>query len=361
MITLYRLHDDGRLRGEHIVLPDSEPDHESEPGAGQSSNHPRLADSHEEAHELHTAQLASDELAPPILVRSDVLWIDLCQPDEQEQRWVSEQFTVVLPELEEIEEIESSSRFYLAGDGIHLVSLFPHRRGREPQTVNIAFHLHGRQLISVRYEDIGLLRLFRNHLRRQRLSPEDGWEVLLALLAMKIDYLADEVEDVYRALEVLGQQAVRPQALEDTLHGILLQERYNDKVRQSLLDSQRLLRQLTRHLPASPRHKSRRQEIRDMLRDIDSLNPHTTFIFEKVNFLLDASIGFTNLDQSRIIKIFSVAAVVFMPPTLIASIYGMNFQWMPELDKDWGYPFALVLMAASALSTYLFFKWKKWL
>jgi len=353
MITLYRLNDDGRLRGEHIVLPDPQP--------GQPDAPPRLADSAEEAAALHAGLLADDELAPPILVRSDVLWIDLCEPDEQEKRWVSEQFTVELPDVEELEEIESSSRFYLEGDGIHVVSLFPHRKGREPQTANVAFHLHGRQLISMRHEDIGLLRLFRNHLRRQRLSPEDGWEVLLALLAMKVDYLADEIEDIYRALEALGKQAVHPEALEDTLHGILLQERYNDKVRQSLLDSQRLLRQLTRHLPSAPRQKSRRQEIRDMLRDIDSLNPHTTFIFDKVNFLLDASIGFTNLDQSRIIKIFSVAAVVFMPPTLIASIYGMNFHWMPELDEDWGYPFALCLMGISALSTYLFFKWKKWL
>ena len=99
----------------------------------------------------------------------------------------------------------------------------------------------------------------------------------------------------------------------------------------------------------------------EVLHDIETLLTHTSFLFDKINFLMDSTQGFININQNKIIKTFSIAAVVFLPPTLVASIYGMNFHWMPELDKDWGYPFALCLMGASALSTYLFFKWKKWL
>ncbi|MCM2971373.1 magnesium/cobalt transporter CorA [Larsenimonas suaedae] len=289
------------------------------------------------------------------------LWIDACQPDQSEHEWLQTLFTKELPTLDDLDEIESSSRFQINSDGIRVTSLFPHRQKREAKGINVSFHLSETLLVTLRTEETGMLRLFRNHLRRQRLRPQSPWAIFLALMEMKIDYLADQIEDIYATLERISDQAMTPDALEDTLKDLLTQEGYNDTVRLSLLDTQRALRNMMRHAGDQAQGQTRRDEITNMLRDIDSLHPHTAFIFEKIKFLLDVAMGFTNMDQSRIIKIFSVAAVVFMPPTLIASIYGMNFQFMPELNLTLGYPMALGMMCLSALGTYSFFKWKRWL
>ncbi|MCM2130664.1 magnesium/cobalt transporter CorA [Larsenimonas rhizosphaerae] len=309
-----------------------------------------------EKERLETVEGIPGEALPPA-----TLWVDACQPDEREHAWLQKLFDKELPTAEDLDEIESSSRFQVDSDGVRVTSLFPHRQKREARGINISFHLSETLLVTLRNEETGMLRLLRNHLRRQRLRPTHPWEIFLALMEMKVDYLADQVEDIYATLERIAHQAMTPEALEDTLRDLLTQEGYNDIVRLALLDTQRALRNMMRHAGDREEGQRRRDRITDMLRDIDSLHPHTAFIFEKIKFLLDVAMGFTNMDQSRIIKIFSVAAVVFMPPTLIASIYGMNFQFMPELNLELGYPMALVMMCVSALGTYLFFRWKKWL
>ncbi len=187
-------------------------------------------------------------------------------------------------------------------------------------------------------------------------------EVIIALFDAKVEYLADTLEDVYEDLEAVSQNALSEQYkdVDEQLRTITLQEDLNDKVRLNLLDTQRSLRYLIR----ACNHKlndEHRDSIRDMLRDIESLTPHTGFLFEKINFLMESTMGYLNLEQNNIIKIFSVAAVMFLPPTLIASIYGMNFETMPELSVEYGYPLAIGLMLLSALATFLFFKRKGWL
>ncbi|WP_027350391.1 magnesium and cobalt transport protein CorA [Halotalea alkalilenta] len=305
--------------------------------------------------------LTVDEEVAPGPLPDNCLWVDVCDPSDEEYAWVQSLYDGELPTVDELDELEYSSRFQIDGEGIRLTSLFPFRQKREAKGLNVSFHLGERYLMSLRDEEIGILRLFRGYLRHQRIRPQTPAEILIALLEMKVEVLADQIEHIYGELERLGRQAMEPDALEDTLRDILQQENHNDVVRLSLLDTQRSLRNLARHLPMQLDVHGHGDDVNEILRDIDSLNPHTTFIFEKINFLLDAAIGFTNVAQSKIIKIFSVAAVVFLPPTLIASIYGMNFDVMPELHYRYGYLLAMLLMICSALGTYLFFRWRRWL
>jgi magnesium transporter len=158
----------------------------------------------------------------------------------------------------------------------------------------------------------------------------------------------------------LSEQVFNDEELDAVFKQITLQEDSNGKIRLSLLDTQRSLRYLQRYYRQHLSDENLK-DIREMLSDIESLMPHSQFIFDKLKFLLDAAMGFSGLQQNKIIKIFSVSAVVFLPPTLIASSYGMNFALMPELDWRLGYPMAVGLMFASAAGTYFFFKQKGWL
>jgi magnesium transporter len=232
--------------------------------------------------------------------------------------------------------------------------------GQELRSFNVSLNLRVDRLISVRGEDLSLFRLLRQYLRQDRIHAAGPMELLLHLFALKVDYLSDSIEDVYKILEPASEQVFETENLDELLRMITRQEDSNGKIRLSLLDTQRTLRFLQRY-QIDKLGKDNKRQIREMLSDIESLLPHTQFLFDKINFMLDATMSFTNLQQSKIIKIFSVAAVVFLPPTLIASIYGMNFNIMPELQQSWGYPMALGMMLASAFGTYYFFKRKDWL
>ncbi|MRI34962.1 magnesium and cobalt transport protein CorA [Endozoicomonas sp. OPT23] len=292
----------------------------------------------------------------------NTLWLDLVDLDEQENEWLEKECPGFIYDDDELHEIEASSRFFESETGFHIRSLFPHQSGQELKNINIAFNLRDDQLITLQDEPTALFRLMRNYLKLQVVKARTPMDIVIALFDAKVEFLADTLEEVYENLEAISRHALSDEAndVDELLKNITLQEDINGKARLNLLDSQRCLRYLLK----SCRHKlddGQIDEIRDILRDIDSLTPHTGFLFEKINFLMEATMGFINLEQNNIIKIFSVAAVMFLPPTLIASIYGMNFKVMPELATSWGYPMALVLMVSSALGTYLFFKRKGWL
>ncbi|MCK5892863.1 MAG: magnesium/cobalt transporter CorA [Endozoicomonadaceae bacterium] len=313
---------------------------------------------------LLNGQLTIDNLTLQDDLPSDTVWLDMIEPTDQEREWLRSYYVEEVPEREDLNEIEASSRFYQDKDGTHIHSFFPHRSGKELRTVTVSFNLRPHILITLRDEDVGLFRLVRNYFKRHQIDLDSPMVVLNALFTAKVDYLADLLEEIYETLEETGHMALREhtndEQRDDILKNITLQEDINGKIRLSLLDSQRSLRYLVRNrrIRLSDIHQ---QEIMDMLRDIESLLPHTAFLFDKINFLLDAVMGFINLEQNKIIKIFSVAATLFMPPTLIASSYGMNFRLMPELDWAYGYPLAIGIMVASGLSTYLLFKLKGWL
>lgn len=316
------------------------------------------------AYRLLDNELKIDHLTLQDELPDDTVWLDLVEPADPEREWLHKYCMEEVPDRDDLNEIEASSRFYQDKDGTHIHSIFPHRSGKELRTISVSFNLRPHMLITLRDEDVGLFRLVRNYFKRHQIEIDSPMVVLTALFTAKVDHLADLLEEVYETLEETGHMALsedtNDEQRDDILKNITLQEDINGKIRLSLLDSQRSLHYLVRNrrIRLSDTHQ---QEIMDMLRDIDSLLPHTAFLFDKINFLLDAVMGFINLEQNKIIKIFSVAATIFMPPTLIASSYGMNFKLMPELNWTYGYPTAIGIMIISGLSTYLFFKRKGWL
>lgn len=308
-----------------------------------------------ENRKLAIRELGVDDSLPPATI-----WLDLYRPEDEERAWLASFSKEELPDEEDMNEIEASARFYQNSDGLHINSLFPQRVGQEVRAVNVSFNLREHFLVTMREEDIGLIRLLRNYLRLGRLDVNSPSDLFIELFTLKVDYLSDLIEDVYTVLDNVGREVFESEELDDVFKMITMQEDSNGKIRLSLLDTQRSLRYIQRYYRRNL-SDDEMKELREMLADIESLMPHSQFIFDKLNFLLDAAMGFSGLQQNKIIKIFSVAAVVFLPPTLIASSYGMNFSDMPELRWEYGYPLALLLMIASAAGTYLFFRLKRWL
>ena len=308
-----------------------------------------------EGKSLNIQPLNLESAVPP-----NTLWLDILKPDEQEQLWMKQLFVEELPELDELDDIEASARFYRDKDGLHIHSLFPQRMGKEIDGINVLFTLRKDMLISFREDDLGLMRLLRHYMRQDRLEASNATELLLEIFQLKIEYVSDLIEDGYKTLEATAKQVLQVSDLHKTMSELMLQEDGNGHIRLALYDTRRALRFIKRSL-RQVSDDEQRSWIDEMLYDIESLLPHTQFLFDKINFQLEAAMGFTSLEQSKVIKIFSVAAVVFLPPTLIASIYGMNFRIMPELDFDFGYPMSLIMMLMSACGTYYFFKRKGWL
>ena len=176
------------------------------------------------------------------------------------------------------------------------------------------------------------------------------------------EYCADTLEDIYDDLEKVSRQVLAGEVTDnkagEVLAAIARHEDMSGRIRRNVMDTRRAVSFLMR---SRMLNAEQFEESRQILRDIDSLDSHTAFLFDKINFLMDATVGFININQNKIIKIFSVASVAFLPPTLIASIYGMNFNAMPELNWSWGYPFAVVLMVASAVTPFWYFRRKGWL
>jgi len=225
----------------------------------------------------------------------------------------------------------------------------------------VAFTLRDGRLFSLRDRELPAFRLYRMRSRTQKLLECNAYELLLDLFETKIEQLADVIETVYADLEKLSRiilEGKQGEAFDRALATLTEQEDVSSKVRLCLMDTQRALSFLVRktRLPAS-----QLEQAREVLRDIESLQPHNESLFQKVNFLMQAAMGFMNIEQNRIMKIFSVASLIFLPPTLVSSTYGMNFANMPELTWKFGYPFALILMVLAALFPFLYFKRKGWL
>ncbi|MFT5788956.1 MAG: magnesium transporter [Shewanella sp.] len=304
--------------------------------------------------------LTMNELSIKDTIPPGTTWLDLYKPDDQEREWLSQFSVEDVPEEEDINEIEASARFYQNKDGLHINSLFPQRAGQDVKGVNVSFNIRQNFLLTIREEDVGLIRLLRNYLRLGRIEATSPQALLLELFNLKVDYLSDLIEDVYTVLDSVSEEVFKNEELDDVFKLITRQEDSNGKIRLSLLDTQRSLRYMQKYYRGQL-SDGEIKDLREMLLDIESLMPHSQFIFDKLNFLLDAAMGFSGLQQNKIIKIFSVAAVVFLPPTVIASSYGMNFANMPELDWQLGYPMAILMMFGSAAGTYFFFKRKGWL
>jgi magnesium transporter len=286
----------------------------------------------------------------------------LLSPSKAQRLLIGQHYGLDLPDPDELTDLEASARFYVEHEQIHIHSDFLLDREGKARSVPVAFVLRGDILFSVRGEELPVFRLQRLRARSQPGFVSDSRDMLLDLYGAEAEYSADALENIYSELETVSRK-VLSQTMSDEdaariLADIAEQEDLNGRIRRNMLDTQRAVSFLLRRKLLLPTQLEDAQQI---LRDIESLNSHTAFLFDKINFLMDATVGFININQNKVIKIFSVASVALLPPTLIASIYGMNFNNMPELEWMFGYPFALGLMVFSVAVPYLFFKRKGWL
>jgi magnesium transporter len=268
-----------------------------------------------------------------------------------------------------MQEIEPTSRLYLESGARYMTATLMCRSETEsPTTTAVTFILVGRRLITVRYDEPRPFTLVANKLARSCPSVLGGEAVLMELLDAIIDRSADilerisaEVDRVSQAIFLTQGASERSRAYNDILTSIGRRGDLTSKARECLVSIGRLLLYLANEADTMRWAKDQRAILKGMQRDVQSLSDHATFLSNKITFLLDAMVGVISIEQNNIIKIFSVAAVVFMPPTLIASLYGMNFKHMPELDWGFGYPLAILLMIVAAIVPYVYFKLKKWL
>jgi len=315
---------------------------------------------------LNAFKLEHNRLSRLELDESDTLagsvWVDLIEPGDDERNRVQTELGQSLATRLELEDIEASARFFEDEDGLHIHSFFFYEDAEDHAgNATVAFTIRDGRLYTLRERELPAFRLYRMRARSQVLTDGNAYELLLDLFETKIEQLADEIENIYSDLEALSlviMEGRQGDDYDEALSTLAELEDVGWKVRLCLMDTQRALNFLVRkaRLPSG-----QLEQAREILRDIESLLPHNESLFQKVNFLMQAAMGFINIEQNRIIKIFSVVSVVFLPPTLVASSYGMNFAFMPELKWSFGYPGAIALMILAGLAPYLYFKRKNWL
>ena len=305
------------------------------------------------------------------LARFQPIWVDLESPTLEEKRWIKQHYGLSIPEDAMDEDIEESARFYEEDNGeLHIRSDFLIDDHDQPRGVRVAFILNlvndelksKGVLFSIHDEDVPVFRLLRLRARRAPGLITDAREVLLKLFDADAEYSADTLEGIYDELELAGKKVLSGNVTDalagEVLGAIARQEDLNGRIRRNVMDTRRAVSFMMRSRMLS---SEQFEDARQILRDIESLDSHTAFLFDKINFLMDATVGFININQNKIIKLFSVASVALLPPTLVASLYGMNFKLMPELEWQYGYAWALGLMAVSALLPMWYFRRKGWL
>ena len=301
----------------------------------------------------------------------DAVWIDLVKPRPDEDQAVERLVGIAVPTREEQLEIEISSRLYIENGARYMTaSLMCDADGNAPKITPVTFILAGRRLVTVRYDTPKPFMLVENRLARGLTPCGTGEAIMMDLLDAVIDRCADILERCGADIDQVSHAIFEPDGAARTGHA----KRYSDiliaigrkgdltsKVRESLVSIGRLVTFITAEAEGVKWSKDMKAQLKTMQRDVASLTDHASYLANKITFVLDAMLGVVNLEQNNIIKLFSVMAVVLMPPTLIASIYGMNFKLMPELEWTHGYPMALMMMLIAAVVPYLLFKWKKWL
>jgi magnesium transporter len=298
------------------------------------------------------------------------VWIDLVKPTAAEDKAVERLAGIAVPTREDMQEIEISSRLYIENGARYMTAtLMCAADTQNPRTTAVTFILTGHRLVTVRYDAPKPFLLVENKLARSCPPGITGEMVLMELLDAVIDRNADILERAGGDMDNISHDIFEPEGAARTGHA----KRYSDiliaigrkgdltsKVRESLVSIGRVVTFVTAAVDVKW-SKDMREQLKTMQRDVVSLTDHASYLSNKITFVLDAMLGVVNLEQNNIIKLFSVMAVVLMPPTLIASIYGMNFKAMPELQWEHGYIYALVAMLCAAIGPYVYFKWKKWL
>ena len=271
------------------------------------------------------------------LARAKPIWIDLVRPEDEQLAWASEIFGIELPNPEELTDLETSARFYVAENGeVHLHSDFLLDRKDESRNVAVAFILNNDTLFSVRSKELPVFRLQRLRARSESGYVSEAKDVLLDLYAAEVEYSASALEDVYDELEKVGKQVFSSRMTDDEAAKILAaiaeEEDLNGRIRRNVLDTRRALSFLMRGKFLSEVQHS---DVREILRDIESLDGHTAFLFNKINFQMDATVGFINVNQNKDLKRLTIISVIFMPLNLLAGMGGMSEFTMMTQEIPW--------------------------
>lgn len=296
-------------------------------------------------------------------------WIDLVHPTPREEALAEALIGVEVPSGEELRAIEPSSRLYVENGAAYLTASVVWKSDSDfAEIADIGFVLVDKRLVTIRYAEPKAFEVFAANAERE-FCGLDGRDVLTRLIEAMVDRCAEVLESRSRRIDVLSSEVFRrgvahsPEAvtrnLEATLGVIASHQRTIAKVRESLMSLSRVTGFL-QTLPGITEDKTLKLRCRSMAGDIQSLSEHADFISENIIFLLDASLGLISVQQNQVMKVLSVGAMVFLPPTFIGTVYGMNFQDMPELSQPWAYPTALMVMAVSAVGPYFWFKRKGW-
>lgn len=299
-----------------------------------------------------------------------VVWIDLFEPTPEEEAAVESAVGIDVPMREEMEEIEISSRLYFEEGAAFMTATFPERTdGDDPHLAPVTFVLIGERLITVRYHQPRAFHTLPARANRVAMGCHNGETVLIALLEIQVDRLADVLERIGRDIAQISREVIqkpgprqsRSSDFQSILESIGRKGDLTSNIRECLGSIERMISFLGQVSLQRKGDRDLRARIRTLTRDCQSIGDHASFLTQKVTFLLDATLGLINIEQNDIIKIFSVAAGMFLPPTLIASVYGMNFDFMPELAWPYGYPLAVLLMVISGILPFWYFKRKGWL
>ncbi|MCW2236609.1 magnesium transporter CorA family protein [Azospirillum canadense] len=317
---------------------------------------------------LYSAVTNPEHLPP------EAVWIDLCDPGREEEERLEQVLGLNLPTHEDMVEIEETSRVSKTKDALFMTVVAVCRSdSHDPTTVPITFVLTPKRLVTVRYDTPQSFKIFKSQCDRQQVQVESATDVLVAMWNTMVDRLADIIERIGADLDVLsreifrysngrpGQRPGKRRRPRRPLEAVLSDVGHSQDVVFRIRESLQSLDRVFAFARANLRSDAAAIGLEALERDLRSLHEYTVDLINKVQFMLDATVGLIGIQQNAIIKIISIVSVVLTPPTLVASIYGMNFQHMPELGWTLGYPYALGLMAATGILPYLFFKWRGWL
>lgn len=291
--------------------------------------------------------------------RNSVIWIDMVTPSLEEIKAVETTFDINFPTKQESEEIELSSRYWEEDNRIEINSYFLINDAGHAFNETVSFILQGKLLISIRYKDLASFSAFTKRLLSSPKEFRNGYSIFCQIIDIRIDADADTIENLSKEITKIRKHVFTDYSNDDEeiLEKISTFEDLNMKIRENLTDKQRILSSLLK----CEKYTDEKNEIPIMLKDIRSLIDHTNFNFERLDYLQNIFIGVLSIEQNKVIKIFTIVNVVFLPPTLIASIYGMNFEFMPELHWEYGYLVSIGLMILSSVTPIVIFKKKGWI
>jgi len=345
--------------------------------AGERKGHnvPAAKTARSGVYEMLTAYRLTEKGPEPIAAETgggippNTLWLDLLRPTHVEEKASEAFFGADLPTREESEEIEFSSRFYTEDGAVFMTAtLLTGVEKGEPITSPMTIAIGANRIVTLRYEDFRALRQFVLLAGKPGSHCESVESVFNVMIEAIVDRAADVIEKSAENVDRLNNEIFprdraqkRDRPLETVIGDLGFQDDLVAKIRESLHSLERLVRFATLALPNSFDKGANRGKLKLAGRDIQSLQAHVTFLSSKISFLLDATLGLISVEQNEVIRLLTIVATIFFPPTLIGTIYGMNFKNMPELSWDWSYPMSIAVMVASALVPYLYFKVKGWL